>query len=399
MKTSFFIILLLFGHGLQVHAQTARYDAKRIKPSATDFADTIAIEWEREQIFLPVVMNGCRYRFLFDTGAAQTMVYADTPVQGSTPIGHIRSHDAIGRVDTVPVVCLPPMTLGSTTFSGCRATVQQRPVGGRNCDGIVGFDIVNSGINAKIDVRNNCLILSDRKNFFNHEQGFDITYKLKYHVPYITVIPFADFREEMLFDTGSRRFITMNKGSFDLLANKTGALLESQIEGRSVGRHAIGLSGTEPRGEVVFMNLKDLRVGDCPFTDVHTITTQGGSHLGAALLNLGTLVINPKRKRLRFQPYTQERPVRVGNKQTDIAFIQEKGMPCVGLVWERSIPYRQGFREGDIITQIDGFPVKNFTHFVVWPFIMGREYLFTVRDKAGRERQIRWVRIPIEKEK
>ena len=360
--------------------------------SHTDFVDSIAIEWENQQIYIPVEIEGKTYRFLFDTGSAQAVVYADTPIRGCRPAGHILSHDAIGAVDTVRMVTLPPLKIGSIVFSDCQATLQQRAVKRRGFDGIIGFDIINRGLNAKIDVRNRLLILTDRKNYFDREQGFEARYKIRYHVPYVEVNPFGNYTEEALFDTGSRQFYSMNKQSFDRMAAKVGERVESQVEGRSVGRHAIGNFGAEPLGEVVFLNLSDLRLGDFSFSDVHTVTTQGGSHLGASLLDFGVLMVNPKKRRIRFQPYQQLATIRVGNSQTEIAFVSENGQACVGLVWERGVPYECGFREGDIIRKIDGFPVISFVHFVAWPFLIGREYLFTVQDRQGRQRDIRWVR-------
>lgn len=389
------VCVLLGLCSLCVQGQTplSRYSVAKAV-SHTNFIDSIAIEWDNQQIYIPVQMGGKTYRFLFDTGSAQAVVYADTPIEGCRPAGHILSHDAIGAIDTVQMVTLPPMKMGSITFSDCQATLQRRAVKGRNFDGIVGFDIINRGLNAKIDVRNRLLILTDAKNYFDREQGFDVRYKLKYHVPYLIISPFGRFTEEALFDTGSRRFYSMNKQSFDLMAAKEGPQVETQVEGRSVGRHAIGNFGAEPLGEVAFLNLSDLKLGDFTFSDVHTVTTQGGSHLGASLLDYGVLTVNPKKKRIRFQPYLQTTVIPVGNRQTEIAFVSERGMPCVGLVWERSVPYRQGFREGDIITEIDGRPVMSFAHFVGWPFLIGREYLFKVKDRQGRQREIRWVRLP-----
>ncbi len=360
--------------------------------SHTDFVDSIAIEWENQQIYIPVEIEGKTYRFLFDTGSAQAVVYADTPIRGCRPAGHILSHDAIGAVDTVRMVTLPPLKIGSIVFSDCQATLQQRAVKRRGFDGIIGFDIINRGLNAKIDVRNRLLILTDKKNYIDREQGFEARYKIRYHVPYVEVNPFGNYTEEALFDTGSRQFYAMNKQSFDRMAAKVGERVESQVEGRSVGRHAIGNFGAEPLGEVVFLNLSDLRLGDFSFSEVHTVTTQGGSHLGASLLDFGVLMVNPKKRRIRFQPYQQLATIRVGNSQTEIAFVSENGQACVGLVWECGVPYECGFREGDIIRKIDGFPVISFVHFVAWPFLIGREYLFTVQDRQGRQRDIRWVR-------
>ena len=152
-------------------AQLARYRYD-FTLNRSNFVDSIAIEWERGQVLLPVEIGGKTYRFLFDTGAAQAVVYADSPIDGCRPAGLIRSQDATGAMDTVQLVTLPPITLGQLTLTGCQATIHRRPVAGRNIDGIVGFDLINRGLSAKIDVRNRLLILTDRKDFFRNEQAF-----------------------------------------------------------------------------------------------------------------------------------------------------------------------------------------------------------------------------------
>ena len=386
------LLLLYLFTSLPLTAQQARYSSK-LKWSASHFTDTIDIEWERNQVYVPVEISGKRYRFLFDTGAAQAVVYADTPIEGCTPAGWIRSHDAIGASDTVSMVILPALTLGNITMNGCQATVQQRPVRGRNIDGIIGFNIINSGLTAKIDVRKRHLILTDNKKFYKQEEGLETRYRLQFHVPYFIISPFGRYQESVLFDTGSRQLYVMNRQSFEACAEKTGAFFDTQIEGRSVGRHAIGHFGVEPLSEVVYLHLNDLRIFGSSFGDFHTLTTLGESHIGAKLLEYGAVIFNPRKKRIRFQPYEQQTEITVGNKPLDIAFVAENGKPCVGLVWEQSDAYKAGFRQGDIITKIDDSIVSNFTQFVTWPFIIGREYRFAVKAPSGLTREIRWTRI------
>ena len=104
------LIILLSLLCIDADAQQALY-SKKLVLSERNFADSIGIEWERNQVYVPVQINGRNYRFLLDTGAAQSVVYADTPIDGCQAAGYIRSHDATGAMDTVPMVILPPMTL------------------------------------------------------------------------------------------------------------------------------------------------------------------------------------------------------------------------------------------------------------------------------------------------
>lgn len=390
------LLLLLLGLAVFTggHAQLSRYSLD-IQMSASDFVDTIQVEWQQQQIYVPVEIGDTTYRFLLDTGSGQTVVYSDSPfLDLCDGAGQMIAHDAIGVSDTVQVVSMPPMTIGSVTFTSCQATVHRRAVSGRAFDGILGFDLVCRGLSLKIDVAGRRIIWSDRKDFFDDEPGFDARYRLNFHVPFVSVSPFGKFTEEVLFDTGSRKFYAINKQSFDQGEKTLTMPLGRQVEGRTMGRHAIGNYGAEPRGEVVFLALQRLKLSDFTFTDVHAVTTQGGSHLGAPLLEKGTVAFNPRRRRLRFMPYEGGQECRVGNAQLEIAFVAQQGMPAVGLVWEGGEPYRQGFREGDVVTAIDGRPVRSITQFNAWGFERGRAYRFTLRSPRGFTHEALWVRIP-----
>lgn len=377
---------------LSCSAQLSHYSLD-FEVSASNFVDSIAIEWTGGQVYVPVSIEGKSYRFLFDTGSGQAVVYQDKPIMGCQPAGHIIAVDAIGRRDTVEMVKLPPLTLGTVTFTGCQATVQKRYVKRKDIDGIIGFDIIAKGLNAKIDVQNRLLILSDRKNYFDHEEGFETRYKLNYHVPYVEINPFGRFREPTLFDTGSRQFYSINRESFEEGMHGATAMMGVTVEEQATGRHAIGSYGSEPEGKVLFLTLDAMKWGDFLFSDVSVITTQGGSHLGAALLDYGAVVFNPKRRRVRFEPYNHSSHCSVNNVSMEIAFVSENNRPVAGIVRVGSQPYECGFRSGDTIIAIDGRAVSNFTEFTNWNFLRGREYVFTVIRRDGSLHEIRWVRV------
>ena len=393
LRSILLVIALLLT--LSARAQLGRYNAD-IRALPQDFTDTISVEWERDQVYVPVTAGGRTYHFLLDTGAGQAVVFGGSPLADAPRVSSLLSRDAAGNIDTVSVVQLPPLKLGRTTLYNCQATVQQRGVGARSIDGILGFDLVNSGLSLKLDMQSKQLIISDRECCFDKEQAEAcMKYTLSYHVPYVDIIPFGRKRERVLFDTGSRNFFSMNINHFnDAEEQRHRFDRPYRVEGRAMGRHAIGHGGTEPMGEVVFLRLDSLGMGDCSFKDVHAITTQGGSHLGARLLRYGTVAFCPRHSRLFFHPY-EGLTTSVNNRQIDIAFIADAmGRPQVGLVWPQGTPYYQGFRQGDVIEQIDGRPVRSLVQFVTWPFERGREYVFTVRSADGRRHEIKWIRVP-----
>ena len=222
-------------------------------------------------------------------------------MEGLTPVGYTVSTDALNHTDTVTKVALPPMAIGSVTFTGCKAVVRKRILSRLKIDGIIGFDIICKGLSAKIDLREGLFILTDKGKVFSKEPGLTIPYKLNYHVPYVEVTPFAGFTESVLFDTGSPFFFMMNKKSFDRAQQLHAEALSSLVVQRGNGFRTMGHSGAERAGERLTLRLDSLAVGPHVFSEVDAHTTLGNSHIGAAILQRGALIISPKQ--FLFQPY------------------------------------------------------------------------------------------------
>ena len=419
------------GWGFSLSAQQLHRYNPNFGLSAENFCDTISIDVEDDLILVPVQINNKVYRFCLDTGSSQGMVYANSNIPDLVPLGNIISRDANNHVDTVQVIQLPPFTLltnsSQLTVSGYVASLMPRHSISDKYDAIIGFDLFNRGICAKIDKQRGLLILTDEKKLFRAEEkaGYTLRYKLKWFVPYLYVSPFVRHTDEALFDTGAPLFYTMSRESFDShlasdLANlhkNLGAGIERQVEGRAEGHLTLGGFGLEKKDEVVFLHLDRLKWGDFAFTDLHTITTQGASKIGAKLLDFGTVIINPFRKHITFQPYPNEVPssgeeglgvvarpspsgeleggspssIRVGNKQFSVAFVPYKGQAVVGLIWEGSPPYKAGMRQGDVILQIDQRPITSFADFQRFGFIKGERHRFRLRDQQGVEKIVECI--------
>ena len=417
------------GWGLLYAQQLHRYNPN-FGLSAENFCDTISIDVEDDLILMPVRIDNKVYRFCLDTGSSQGMVYANSNIPDLVPLGNIISRDANNHVDTVQVIQLPPFTLPTNssqlTVSGYVASLMPRHSISDKYDAIIGFDLFNRGICAKIDKQRGLLILTDEKKLFRAEEkaGYTLRYKLKWFVPYLYVSPFVRHTDEALFDTGAPLFYTMSRESFDQhlasdLANlhkNLGAGIERQVEGRAEGHLTLGGFGLEKKDEVVFLHLDRLKWGDFAFTDLHTITTQGASKIGAKLLDFGSVIINPFRKHITFQPFPNEVPssgeeglgvvarpspsgeleggsssIRVGNKQFSVAFVPYKGQAVVGLIWESSPPYKAGMRQGDVILQIDQRPINSFADFQRFGFIKGERHRFRLRDQQGVEKIVECI--------
>lgn len=377
--------LFLIGWSMPSKGQDYRYNLK-FNISERNFVDTIPIEFVDDQVYIPFTAGGEKYRMLLDTGSSHGILYNDSPIAWKQKVGKITSYDANGTPSQVDMVELPTFSIGHLSISGYKCSLLTGDTGGMHADydAVLGFDLFNKGITAKIDVRDGIMVLTDKIGFFEKEGGHALRYKIPRWVPVITVHPFGTNKDEARFDTGSRRLYVMSSEARKKIS-LTDESFGTQIEGISYGSRAIGSFGPESSSEVVFLKLEEWHWGDYPFFDYHTMTTQGTSRIGAEILRYGSIVINPKRKRLFFQPFEAEGS-KVGNSQTEIAFIPSGNLASVGLIWEGSRHYHNGFRQGDVILGIDGKSITSFSQFVTYPFIQGRKYKFTVRDKTGKIR-------------
>ena len=284
-----------------VVAQIKRYDTDFLL-SRKHFVMTVPIDVERDQIFLSVTIAGRQYRFKLDTGASQGVIYDDVDMPGLKELGHIKSEDAIGTSRQVTTVELPPMTIDSLTISHFKVQRMHRRVVRRGEDGIIGFALFHYGLAARIDARAGQMTLTDRRNYYKKAEGEVLRYRLKWHVPYVQVSPFEGVDDEVLFDTGSPMLYAPNSERWAQI-EATVPAVKSQTEGVTYGRRVKGHFGDEQDHQITLLRLDHLKWGTFDFQNVHCATVQGGSHVGAQLLQYGAMVINPFRRLLIFQPY------------------------------------------------------------------------------------------------
>lgn len=382
------IILFAVCLCLPMAAQMHRYSLG-FTISKQDFVDTLQIEFDRHRILLPIEIEGKKYRFLFDTGATQGVVFTNSRVPYIKEVGNVVSFDINNHSDTVRVVQLPAFRLGSLLIDGYLATVGRSSAITRGYDGIIGFDLINKGLCCKIDVENHRMILTDRKKFFAQEEGYEVKYKLSGFVPYVWVSPFMRHMDRALFDTGFSHFYTMNRESFQQHVYKS-RQVAAQVEGRAVGQHTIGMHGVERADTVYFLALDRLKWDDFAFRDVHIVTQEGSSHIGAELLDYGSVIINPFKKRILFQPNkTKTDEITISNKQFQMYIIPMNGRPAIGLIREESEAYRNGLRQGDIILKVNGRNIPNLSVFQQLHFKPGETYIYTVRHRNGTVQDVK----------
>ncbi len=134
---------------------------------AKDFReDSVASETRGDRVIVPVVVNGkAAGRFLVDTGATTTLLYADTAARlGLGPesvIGKTRSRVADGREIEANVVRLDSIQVGRSRVDGSLAVVV---VGNEpDFDGLLGMSFLSRFV-ARVDPVAGRLILEDLKS-------------------------------------------------------------------------------------------------------------------------------------------------------------------------------------------------------------------------------------------
>ena len=375
MMRRWLLLMMLVLTTVNSFGQVKRYDTDFFV-SQRNFLFAVPLEVERGQLYVTLDFNGRLCRFKLDTGASQGILYDDVMLPGIRTLGTIESEDAAGRVRQMKTVQLPPFRLGPLTISGYKVQRMSRSIVRRGEDGIIGFALFNKGIAARIDVRENQLTLTDRRDHYAYTPGEPLTYHLRKHVPYIKISPFAGVEDEVLFDTGSPLPYAVNAKAFAQMKSRHPEIAD-QIEGTTYGSHAIGHFGTERSGQITFLALRRLLWGDFAFHEVNCTTVNGGSHIGAPLLDYGALVINPFRRQLVFQPYDGITSVTVANRLHDIVIVERNGRAMIGMVMQNGKAWQAGFRSNCIIEQVNGQPLT-FQQFLRYHWVRNLEYQFTL---------------------
>ena len=355
--------------------------------SKKDFVDTIPILVKDEQIYIPVTINGRQHLMNFDTGSSQGVAYEGVSWPYGEPIGKVDSRDANGKRDTIEVVRFPDFNMGSLTISNYKGSLLQRMDGNYTDEGIIGFDLLNKGLLVKIDMRAKHLIVTDRPKFFDHESGYIVKYKLRRFVPFININTFLSHQEPVMLDLGAQDLFSMNKQNFDRERFKD-ARVAQLVEETTTGQSAIGNFGAEKENLIFYLHFPKISWGKLSLLDVHAMTTQGDSKIGAQLLQYGTLTIDGRRKKLKFMPFNASDSILINNKLDDITYVPLHGRAVVGTIRHTSKQYKNGFRQGDIILKINGDSIDSFADFQNYHFVKDYKYVFTLRSLRGFNKEV-----------
>ena len=138
---------------MTAHAQSYSYNTK-FTISKKNFVDSIPIEFDNDQIYLRATIRGKEYRFCLDTGSSQGIVYSSSDFPYTRKLGTITSHDANGHTSKIEVVQYPDFQIGGLVVRGYAGSYIPSSQRRTAFDAVIGFDLFNKGLTAKIDVEN-----------------------------------------------------------------------------------------------------------------------------------------------------------------------------------------------------------------------------------------------------
>ena len=377
------VILLLVLCCSFTRSQEYCYDIRNMKYEPHHFVDTIPLRCQDNRIYVTLEIGGRKHEFLLDTGASLGDLYEGSGIEAKEMLGEIRSVTDVTGVDqSGQIVSLPDFRIGKLLVNNY--PIQLSPKKARDkVHGTIGFALFNKGISAKIDAQNRILVLTDIKGYFKKEGGFVLDYSLCRFTPQVTLGIADGWDEPAVFDTGNPQFFFMGVERWKELCsyhNNAHSFILGQMKGIGIK----GVHNVHTRDSIFFLQLPSLSWGTRKFSNVLTHTKSGISNLGAALLNYGTVTIDPYKKRLVFQANHVNGTISPEASIRDVYFTRDdKDRPAVGFVTPKSELYQYGFRDGDVVLSINRDIINNFAEFEKYLFVIGNRYTFKLKHPKG----------------
>lgn len=318
---------------------------------------TIPYEMIGGKMIVEMIVNNRPERFIFDTGASQTVIlgsYSDAhslPIVDSTKVTDVNSNVAVYRRTSIESITTPDRVMG---FSKIPALI----LDGNALDcfdviGLVGSDLMDyANLICTIDSKNKEVIFTTAEKPVSHSIRYAHNFVGSNHLPVIEGV-LNSYPIKILFDTGF--------GGLFSLKVEDHAMLDSLSAIKPVdtgfGAGSIGLSGESIPSLTHLVEIDDFRIGPAKFKGLRaTTSTVPVTLVGMAILKYGDVTIDYSRKRVYFVPHTRE-PVQPPHSYKGYNLRVKDGELRIGTVWTA---FQDLLESGDLITHIDGEPTREF---------------------------------------
>lgn len=329
-------------------------------PLPVSFADTLAFEWVRNKIIVPVVVNGKPYRFILDTGAP--LIVSDVlediwNAEAQTPV---TLRDQSGKKqDSVRLIRSGKLKLGHTEYEGVPALVMDRdnPVFRcMNIDGFIGSNLLRQSV-LGIDLP------ARRVYIHNHSEWLP---GKRYRMPMkldAQSNPFFRLRigkghTDVLFDSGSDKFFEMSYSLTDAWQARARGRLSVLRKGYGIS--AMGFAGVEAPAPRLQLMATGLQIGEAVFdTAFISTTTSAESRAGAALLHYGRITLDYRRQYFYFEPSGV--PLRHRDSLWSFSLLPLDTAVVIGAIWDQDLAAQYDIHLYDPVLMLNNRPVKGLT--------------------------------------
>ena len=181
-----------------------------------NFCDTIPIEYVREKILIPVVINGENKKFLFDTGATLIISEQIQSKMKNKKYGKIKVTDIYKRETFQTCVKVEEIQIGKLIFQNTPSLVLDQETSGLlSCyqyDGVIGSNLLRNCI-FQLDLEKKILILTDKIENLNTRNAFQTLLKTldKQNSPFLEINFDNKIKFDAQFNTGNADFISISK--------------------------------------------------------------------------------------------------------------------------------------------------------------------------------------------
>lgn len=369
-----YIIILLLLLSNNIYAQSKLLKEGRI--SQKFYNEVINFEIINGKIIIPVVIEGKIYRFLFDTGAPNTL--NSNVFQSSNNAGQINVSDANNKKEKLALTSVEIFKINNLEFEDyvfMQYDFSQNFV--FNCLNLGGIIGSNSFVNSvvKIDYLNKRIYITDKiQNLSPTTKANMMKLRGKQKSPYfeITLVGKNRVYEELLFDTGYNGFYSQSNRAFSIFQHEH--VLDS-IKTKSA-QLSISLFGSDIESDKSIFTIPKINLSSSTFLNVVAYSSNdNNSKIGTELLKYGNIILDFKRSKYYFEPHSDS--INLYKPYPLFAPSYNNGKLIVGMIVNDAL--EKQITVGDEIISIDGNKIEMINCEVILNFAYPKEK-FTVKN-------------------
>ena len=365
-------LLIIFLTSKLLNAQQIKnLNAGYIEPK--NYHTTFDFEEIDNKIIIQVIVNNKNKRFILDTGAPTSFSEALLSEINYKSIAKDTVSDISGKKDVIAIIQIPEFLISGLSFKNQYALklTDMTIFECYNVNGILGSNSLRNSV-VEFDHNNKKLTISSRfKNFkYQNLLANKLYFFDQQSRPFLKINPKIGNvtlkNEVILFDSGDSEFYSINSVVRDsLISNADEFYLHSNpynttkediigLIANSEGTIEIGLFGAADINLHSQLNVTELPFGNVKFTNLITETTGSKpSRIGYEVLKHGKLIIDYKKAKYYYEPYTNQKFIEIDDKadRLNLSFVNNKLI--IGIIWDKSL--RDQLKVGDEVLSVNDY--------------------------------------------